>query len=188
MQLTVVKPFRQDRDAGREDSAGHRRRQEDPHPRPRPARPRGGTPGDILLTVRVLPHAYFHRRGNHLHVRVPVTLGEAVAGAKVDVPTPKETVTLSIPPGTSSGAKLRVKGHGVAPKNGPPGDLLAEIQIVSAQATQRGRPQSHSGDRQALQPEPAGRPALVTRRWISDSSRTTASGEPPIFSGRSAGG
>jgi DnaJ-class molecular chaperone len=92
--------------------------------------PRGGAPGDILLTVRVLPHAYFHRRGNHLHVRVPVTLGEAVAGAKVDVPTPKEVVTLSIPPGTSSGAKLRVKGHGVAPKNGPPGDLLAEIQIV----------------------------------------------------------
>jgi DnaJ-class molecular chaperone len=91
---------------------------------------RGGTPGDILLTVRVLPHPYFHRRGNHLHVRVPVTLGEAVAGAKVDVPTPHDTVTLSIPPGTSSGAKLRVKGHGVAPKNGPPGDLLAEIQIV----------------------------------------------------------
>jgi DnaJ-class molecular chaperone len=92
--------------------------------------PRGGTPGDILLTVRVQPHPYFHRRGNHLHVRVPVTLGEAVAGAKVDVPTPKETVTLSIPPGTSSGAKLRVKGHGVTPKNGPPGDLFAEIQIV----------------------------------------------------------
>jgi DnaJ-class molecular chaperone len=92
--------------------------------------PRGGTPGDILLTVRVQPHPYFHRRGNHLHVRVPVTLGEAVAGAKVDVPTPSETVTLSIPPGTSSGAKLRVKGHGVVPKNGPAGDLLAEIQIV----------------------------------------------------------
>ena len=42
--------------------------------------PRGGTPGDILLTVRVLPHPYFHRRGNQLYVRVPVTLGEAVAG------------------------------------------------------------------------------------------------------------
>jgi DnaJ-class molecular chaperone len=91
---------------------------------------RGGTPGDILLTVRILPHPHYHRRGNHLHVRVPVTLGEAVAGAKVDVPTPYDTVTLSIPPGTSSGAKLRVKGHGVKPKNGTPGDLLAEIQIV----------------------------------------------------------
>jgi DnaJ-class molecular chaperone len=92
--------------------------------------PRGGTPGDILLTVHVLPHPYFQRRGNHLHVRVPVTLGEAVAGAKVDVPTPVGTVTLSVPAGSSSGTKLRVKGHGVTPKNGSPGDLLAEIQIV----------------------------------------------------------
>ncbi|MEN6458948.1 MAG: J domain-containing protein [Thermoguttaceae bacterium] len=92
--------------------------------------PRGGTPGDILLTIRVEPHPFFHRCGNQLHVRVPVTLGEAVAGAKVDVPTPKGTVTISVPPGSSSGTKLRVKGHGVTPKNGTAGDLLAEIQIV----------------------------------------------------------
>lgn len=92
--------------------------------------PRGGTPGDILLTIRVLPHPFFHRRGNQLHVRVPVTLAEAALGAKVDVPTPKGTVTLRIPPGTSSGAKLRVKGHGIAPRNGTVGDLLAEVQIV----------------------------------------------------------
>lgn len=91
---------------------------------------RGGTPGDILITIRVSPHPCFQRRGNHLHVKVPVTLAEAVLGAKVDVPTPRGTVSLRIPPRTSSGAKLRVKGHGVAPKNGPPGDLLAEIQIV----------------------------------------------------------
>ena len=74
-RLTVQRPARQDGDAGGEDSAGHRGRQEDSHPRPRPAGPRGGTPGDILLTVRVQPHPYFHRRGNQLHVRVPVTLG-----------------------------------------------------------------------------------------------------------------
>ena len=90
----------------------------------------GGPPGDILLTIHVAPHPFFQRRGNQLLVRVPVTLGEAVDGAKVDVPTPRGTVTLSVPPGTSSGKKLRVKGHGVAPKNGTPGDLLAEIQIV----------------------------------------------------------
>jgi DnaJ-class molecular chaperone len=90
----------------------------------------GGTPGDLLITIHVAPHPYFQRRGNHLLVRVPVTLGEAVDGAKVDVPTPRGTVTLSVPPGTSSGKKLRVKGHGVAPKNGAAGDLLAEIQIV----------------------------------------------------------
>ena len=57
-------------------------------------------------------------------------MAEAALGAKVDVPTPRGTVALSVPPGSSGGTKLRVKGHGAAAKNGSPGDLLAEIQIV----------------------------------------------------------
>ena len=89
-----------------------------------------GTPGDILITVHVAAHPYFSRRGNHLDVRVPVTLSEAVLGAKIDVPTPQGTITLRVPPGTSSGKKLRVKGRGVAAKGSEPGDLFAEIQIV----------------------------------------------------------
>jgi DnaJ-class molecular chaperone len=92
--------------------------------------PRGGTPGDILLTVRVEGHPFFHRQGNNLVLRLPVTLAEAALGAKVDVPTPKGTVSLQIPPGTSSGTKLRVRGHGIAARNAPPGDLLAEVQIA----------------------------------------------------------
>jgi curved DNA-binding protein len=92
--------------------------------------PGGGAAGDLLLTVRVAPHPCFQRRGNHLHVRLPVTLSEAALGAKVDVPTPRGTVSLRVPAGTSGGAKLRIKGHGVAAKSGPPGDLLAEVQIV----------------------------------------------------------
>jgi len=88
-----------------------------------------GTPGDILITVRVQPHPFFHRRGNHLDVKLPVTLGEAALGAKVDLPTPKGTISLRVPPGTSSGTKLRVRGHGVATKEGI-GDLFAEVQIV----------------------------------------------------------
>lgn len=105
--------------------------------------PRGGSPGDILITIHVAPHPCFQRRGNHLLVRVPVTLGEAVGGAKIDLPTPRGTVTLSVPPNTSSGTKLRVKGHGVVPKNGPAGDLLAEIQIVLPK-------QLSNADRQAI--------------------------------------
>jgi DnaJ-class molecular chaperone len=89
----------------------------------------GGTAGDILITIHVAPHPWFSRRGKNLEVRVPVTLGEAALGAKIDVPTPRGTISLRVPPGTSSGKKLRVKGHGVAPKNGEPGDLFAEIQI-----------------------------------------------------------
>ena len=90
----------------------------------------GGTPGDILLTVRVATHPFFHRQGEHLVVRVPVTLAEAALGSKIDVPTPNGTVSLRIPAGTSSGARLRIKGHGVPKKGGAASDLLAEVQIV----------------------------------------------------------
>jgi DnaJ-class molecular chaperone len=91
---------------------------------------RGGTRGDIFIIVHIAPHPWFHRRGKHLEVRVPVTLAEAALGAKVDVPTPRGTISLHVPPDTSSGKKLRIKGHGVAGRNGEAGDLFAEIQIV----------------------------------------------------------
>jgi DnaJ-class molecular chaperone len=86
--------------------------------------------GDILLTIRVSPHPHFRRAGNRLEVRVPVTLAEAAQGAKIDVPTPQGTIELTVPPNTSSGKRLRIKGHGVRPAGQPPGDLFAEIQIV----------------------------------------------------------
>lgn len=92
--------------------------------------PGGGERGDILITVRVKSHRSFRRRGQDLEVDLPVTLAEAVAGAKVDVPTPHGTITLTIPPGTSSGRKLRAKGQGVPDRNGSAGDLLAIVQIV----------------------------------------------------------
>ncbi len=97
----------------------------------------GGAPaGDILLTIHVSPHPYFRRTGNRLDVRVPITLAEAALGGKVDVPTPHGeggkpgVITLTVPPNTSSGKRLRIKGHGVRPANQPAGDLFAEIQIV----------------------------------------------------------
>jgi curved DNA-binding protein len=92
--------------------------------------PAGGTPGDLLITVQVTSHPFFQRRGDNLHVRLPVSLLEAAEGAKVDVPTPGGTVSLRVPPGTSSGTKLRVKGHGIARKGQPTGDLFAEVEII----------------------------------------------------------
>jgi curved DNA-binding protein len=86
--------------------------------------------GDILITIRVSPHPLFRRTGSRLDVRVPVTLAEAALGAKVDLPTPHGTITLSVPPNTSSGTRLRIKGHGVRPVDRPAGDLFAEIEIV----------------------------------------------------------
>jgi DnaJ-class molecular chaperone len=90
----------------------------------------GGPNGDILITIHVAAHPYFRRRGNDLDVRVPVTLAEAAEGAKIEVPTPRGTVSLRVPPGTSSYTRLRIKGHGVARSGKPPGDLYAEISIM----------------------------------------------------------
>lgn len=89
-----------------------------------------GAPGDILLAIRIEAHPFFHRRGKDLFVRLPVTVGEAALGAKVDVPTPHGPVVVRIPPGTSSGAKLRIRGHGIPDKAGNLGDLFAEVQLT----------------------------------------------------------
>ena len=91
----------------------------------------GDTPaGDLLLTIHVAPHPFFKRHGKDLEVRLPITLAEAVVGGKVDVPTPWGTISLRIPPRTSSGKRLRIKGHGIRPATGDPGDLFAEASIV----------------------------------------------------------
>ncbi|MDO5553689.1 MAG: J domain-containing protein [Planctomycetia bacterium] len=95
----------------------------------------GGPAGDLLLEVNVLPHDYYTRRGDNLYVRVPITLKEAALGGKVDVPTPSGTVTVTVPPGTTSGTKLRLKGRGTPEqtKNGlvtrPAGDLYIEFEV-----------------------------------------------------------
>ncbi len=91
---------------------------------------RGGAPGDLILAARVGSHPVFSRQGNNLVARVPITLAEAARGAKVDVPTAHGTVAVAVPPCTSSGTKLRVKGMGIAPRNKPPGDLLVEVLIA----------------------------------------------------------
>lgn len=95
---------------------------------------RRGTAGDLIITVRVESHSCYTRRGNRLDVTVPVSLVEAAEGAKVDVPMPAGTITITIPPGTSSGSKLRLKGCGVKPTSGVAGDLFAEIQIMLPKA------------------------------------------------------
>lgn len=90
----------------------------------------GGPAGDLLLEVAVEPHPVFRRDGDTLEVTLPVTLAEAIAGAKVDVPTPWGTIALRVPSGTSGGRRLRAAGMGVRHANGAHGDLIAEVQIV----------------------------------------------------------
>lgn len=89
----------------------------------------GGERGDLVVTVRVAPHPCYRRRGLDLEVDLPVTVTEALIGAKVDLPTPWGTVTLTIPPGCSSGRRLRLRGQGIRTADGRQGDLYAVIQI-----------------------------------------------------------
>ncbi|TWT64805.1 DnaJ C-terminal domain-containing protein [Allorhodopirellula solitaria] len=89
----------------------------------------GGTPGDLILIIQIDSHPYFERKGKNLELDLPITVGEAAMGTKADVPTPKGTVTLSIPPRSRSGKRLRLKGLGVQSAKGAPGDLIVELQI-----------------------------------------------------------
>ena len=91
----------------------------------------GGEPGDLWIQVRVEPHPFFRQEGRDLELELPVTLAEAVVGGRVDVPTLDGRATVTIPPGTSSGSRLRLRGQGVpASRTTPAGDLYARIKIV----------------------------------------------------------
>jgi curved DNA-binding protein len=83
--------------------------------------------GDLLLRLRVEPHPYFRREGNNIILDVPISVPEAVLGTKVDVVTLDDTrLTVKVPPGTSSGARLRLRGKGIKG-----GDQFIEIKIVA---------------------------------------------------------
>lgn len=89
-----------------------------------------GAAGDALVTVSIRPHAIFRREGDDIEVELPITLDEAVLGAKVEVPTIHGTVSMTIPRGVSSGHRLRLKGKGIARKKGPDGDQFVRLRIV----------------------------------------------------------
>ncbi len=91
---------------------------------------RGGA-GDLLLRIKHKPHSLFSRQGDDLTVDLPLTVEEAVLGAKVDVATLEGRASLSVPPGTSSGARLRLRGKGAfkSSKGDERGDLYARIMI-----------------------------------------------------------
>lgn len=84
----------------------------------------GGPAGDAKIKIKVKPHKLLKRDGNTLRMDLPISLKEAVLGAKITVPTPHGKVNLKIAPGTSSGKTLRLKGKGIKG-----GDLLARLQI-----------------------------------------------------------
>lgn len=94
----------------------------------------GGPAGDVVVTVHVRKHAVFGRKGPNLTLTLPVTFPEAALGATVKVPTlDGPAVSVKIPPGTTSGRTLRVRGKGVAKRDGSKGDLLVTVDVAVPQ-------------------------------------------------------
>jgi DnaJ-class molecular chaperone len=91
----------------------------------------GGPAGDALIEVAVTVHPFFRREGDDIHLDLPVTVAEAVLGAKVTVPTLTGSVTLTIPPHSEAGKRMRLRGRGIpAHGNRPAGDLYATLTLV----------------------------------------------------------
>jgi len=92
---------------------------------------RGGPAGDLLLVCSVAGHPFFTRRGADIYLDVPVTISEAALGAKIDIPTLDGRATVTLPPGTTSGSKLRLRGRGAKKRNTDErGDQYAVVTIV----------------------------------------------------------
>jgi DnaJ-class molecular chaperone len=85
--------------------------------------------GDAIVTIEIEPHRFYKREGNNIRLDLPVTLKEAVLGAKVKVPTPDGPVMLTVPKGTTSGKVLRLKGRGFTGRDGKRGDQLVNVEI-----------------------------------------------------------
>src|SRR5918996_3550179 len=92
--------------------------------------PFGGPPGDVLVTVAVRPHRHFSRQGRDVHLELPISLPEALQGAKVTVPTIDGPVRISVPPGPNSGRSLRLKGRGIAVPGAPRGDQYVRLVVM----------------------------------------------------------
>lgn len=92
--------------------------------------PGPGGAGDALVTIAIEPHPFFKRDGDNIRLDLPVSLDEAVGGAKVKVPTVDGAVMLTVAPGSSSGKTLRLKGKGFTRKDGTRGDQLVTLEIA----------------------------------------------------------
>jgi DnaJ-class molecular chaperone len=90
----------------------------------------GGPPGDALIEIRTAPHRFFRREGDDIHLELPVTLAEAVLGAKVTVPTPSGPVAMSIPANANTGQVLRLKGKGAPRADGTHGDEYVTLKVA----------------------------------------------------------
>ncbi len=96
---------------------------------PGKGQPGPGGLGDAMVTLKIGKHPIYERDGDHVRLDLPVSLKEAIGGAKVKVPTLEGAVMLTVPPSAQSGTVMRIKGRGFARKDGERGDQLVTLQI-----------------------------------------------------------
>ncbi len=125
-----------------------------------PAPAKDGAPGDLYLEIEVRPDRFLRRNGSDIELDLPISFAEAALGAKIEVPTVEGKVTVSVPPGTSSGARLRLRGRGVKTADGARGDQLCRVEIVAPK----------------IRPDDA-----ETRKLIEELARRTATGDVRRF-------
>ena len=92
-----------------------------------------GPPGDALIEISVLPHPYFTRKGDDIYLDLPISLKQAVLGAKVKVPTPSGVVTAAVPKWSNTGRVLRLKGRGAPRPDGSKGDEYVKLMLMLPQ-------------------------------------------------------
>jgi DnaJ-class molecular chaperone len=97
----------------------------------------GGEPGDAYVEIHIRPHAVFERKDQDIHIRLPITLGEAVLGGRVEVPTVTGSVAMNVPAGANTGTTLRLKGKGMPGPGGTRGDQYVHLQVVLPKAPDR---------------------------------------------------
>jgi DnaJ-class molecular chaperone len=91
----------------------------------------GGAPaGDALIEIHVAPHPYFRRDGDNILVELPVSLGEAVLGGRITVPTVTGPVTMTIPKGSDTATQLRLRGKGIHRRGGAEGDQIVTLKVM----------------------------------------------------------
>jgi molecular chaperone DnaJ len=92
----------------------------------------GGSHGDIIITIKVKDHAYFKRNGKNILLEIPVSVPEALLGARIPIPTPGGTVKMTIPPACNVDQVFRISGKGFQDiKGGKTGDLMVKVRIVT---------------------------------------------------------
>lgn len=93
------------------------------------ASPNGGPPGDAIVEIVIAPHAAFRREGDDIHLELPISIGEALNGATIEVPTIDGLVSLKVPKGSNSGTRLRLKGRGAVGEAGR-GNQVVTLRVV----------------------------------------------------------